>query len=569
MIFQDKSSKEIWGILNKRGVVDNTDNFGEVDPNYLNNAFSSNQTFDDVSVEDISQFNNDGFSFRSVESFEMTLAFNKIKSKAVGYDGFALKFIKLLFPLVGNYILHLVNTILTTSTFPKLWKIAKIVPISKNNGMSDIDNLRPISILPILSKMVEYLMKDQLMLHINDNCLLHDSQSGFRCNRSTTSVLVGLTDNIRRKVANKGFCVLLSLDLAKAFDRVSHSLLIQKLHRFFGFSGSACKLISSYLMDRKQYVFSNGSCSDILPVHSGVPQGSVLGPLLFIMFVNDLFDILTNNMCLPLAFADDIQILFKGDKQFPDVMQSMIDYTVELLGSWMASNYLCVNSRKSKAMLFGSCGVNNISIDLNGDAVEFVDKLKCLGVILDTKLRFEDHVNTVVSKVNFTLRKLYCLDVMLPFNVKLNVVHALIMPIFLYCLEVYSGALGYVMKKIRLAFNRVMRYLFSLRLRHHISSYVSKFLGCSFDNFVKYRCIMHFYKVYKLQIPIYLVDLFVFGRSTRNRQLVIPKLTPLLERSFLVRVARKYNLLPNALKTFDLTVDTYRKKLLKEISQNT
>ncbi|KAI8118825.1 RNA-directed DNA polymerase from mobile element jockey [Lucilia cuprina] len=561
LMFDHKSSKEIWMILNKNGVGRPVDHFEIADPNIINNAFLSNQICDGIDFVDVSNIPYDGFSFRSVSILELFTAFDLIKSKAVGFDGFSLEFLKLLLPMISNYVLHLVNTILMTSNFPSFWKIAKIVPIKKNSNVLGIDDLRPISILPILSKMVEHLIKIQLVDYINNKAFLHDCQSGFRCNRSATSLLIGLTDNIRKNISSKGPCVLLSLDLTKAFDRVNHSLIIHKLYRYFGFSRSACNLIASYLAGRKQYVVSSGCSSGLLPVYSGVPQGSVLGPLLFIMFVDDLYDKVSSSICQPFSFADDVQLLFKGDSMFPEVLQASIDHTVDLLCNWMSDNCLSVNPFKTKAMLFGDSGNNNFTIVLNNNFIEFVDKIKCLGIFIDTKLTFDSHVNSVISKVNFMLRKLYSLDLLLPFYIKERVIHGLIMPIFLYGLEVYSGTLGYIIKRVRLAFNRVMRYLYSLKLSQHVSCYVSKFLGFTFEDFIKFRCLLHFYKIYKLKNPQYLVELFEFGRSIRNKQLKIPMLTSILERSFLVRISRDFNKLPISLREFNLSVCTYKKKL--------
>lgn len=566
-MFENKSNRDIWNILKSNGVGSNNKDFLTVDPDVLNNRFSSNQSVSFLSNFDVSSIPNYGFSFRTVDVLEMFTAFDKIKSKAVGSDGYSLSFLRVVMPLISHYLLYLVNNIFTTSYFPTGWKLARVVPIKKSGDTMGAADLRPISVLPILSKMMEHLIKEQMLSYVEERRLLHDCQSGFRCNRSTTSLLIGLTDNIRLVLSRKGFCVLLSLDLSKAFDRVSHSLLISKLFKFYGFSRSACSLVYSYLTDRKQFVCSNHCYSNILPVFSGVPQGSVLGPLLFIMFMNDLFPMLSSNLCQPFSFADDVQLLFKGTFDFPDVLQNTIDYNVNLLSDWMSKNELSINTSKTKAMYFGDSRYDMFSVLLNGTSIEFVDRITCLGLIIDQRLSFECHINSVVSKVAFTLRKLYSMDLLLPFHLKKRIVHATIMPLFLYGLEVYSGTVGYILKKIRLAFNRVIRYLFSLRSRHHVSSYIVKFLGCNFTDFIIFRNMIHFYKTYKLQVPNYLNELFEFGRSRRNKQLLIPPLTPLLERSFSVRVSRTYNQLPAQLKEFSYSPIVYKKKLFQILSQ--
>lgn len=235
----------------------------------------------------------------------------------------------------------------------------------------------------------------------------------------------------------------------------------------------------------------------------------------------------------------------------------------------MNDNRLLINPHKSKVMFFGSLQSDAISVVIRGRPVEVVDSFDCLGVILDNRLKFELHINSLTSKVNFILRKLYNLDMALPRNIKTQVVHALIMPVFLYGLEVYSGTLGYVMKKFNLLFNRVIRYIFSVRKHQHISNYVDEFLGCSFLQFVNMRSVIHFYKIMSTRAPLFLLEMFKFGRSARNMHIVIPRLSSWMDRSFIVRVARLYNTLPNSLKTFDCSVDTFKKNLAHFVKLNT
>lgn len=164
-------------------------------------------------------------------------------------------------------------------------------------------------------------------------------------------MLLGLTDSIRSNMGGSRFCVLLSLDLEKAFDRVDYGLLLSKLKSVYKFSTSACTLLCSYLTGRSQFVCVDGKCSSVLSVRSGVPQGSVLGPLLFVLFVNDVFSRL-DCWCTPFAYADDIQLLFKGDNRFLNVFQTKINFAMESLREWMAENRFSVNASKTKALFY-------------------------------------------------------------------------------------------------------------------------------------------------------------------------------------------------------------------------
>lgn len=142
------------------------------------------------------------------------------------------------------------------------------------------------------------------------------------------------------------------------------------------------------------------------------------------------------------------------------------------------------------------------------------------------------------------------------------------MPIFLYGMEIYSGTFGFVLRKLRLLFNRVIRYIYSIKLHQHITNYVKSFLGCSLMGFIQMRSLLHFYKIYINKTPTFLVDLFKFGRSARNVQIVIPRMSSALERSFLVRVARFFNKLPSELKTFNYSLDTFKRRLYQYMEVN-
>lgn len=210
-----------------------------------------------------------------------------------------------------------------------------------------------------------------------------------------------------------------------------------------------------------------------------------------------------------------------------------------------------------------------MSIVIDGVPVEFVDSMKCLGVMIDYKLHFDHHINWLCSKINFTLRRLYSLNLYLPMYVKHRIAHALLMSNMLYCAEVFTGSTAGEIRKYKLLLHKIVRFVYSVRIRTPISNYVVNFLGCDFNRFLHIRILLHFYKIMKSNCPEYLRCQFLFSHSVRNPQILYPRIsTSLHELSFHVRVARIWNSLPRELKSFVFSVDVFRSKLLEYALSN-
>jgi len=561
-VFEGKSSKEMWNVLRRNGALETAHSIENVDANSLNEHFLSHQRLNMHAREAFEYPHRiDGFLFRTVTVTEIYDSMMTIKSNSIGYDNIPLKFIKLIFPYICDILLYVVNSILEKSTFPDSWKVARVVPIHKKGASNDFCNLRPISVLPVLSKIVENIIKIQLMQHADEQSLLNDHQSAYRAGHSTTSLLLSLTDSIRSNVCAGNFSILISLDLTKAFDSLDDCILNGKLYNNFNFSTSACRLISSYFEHRKQYVECSGCRSEYLDVITGVPQGSVLGPILFMFYLNDFFEHLSQTDCKIFVFADDIQLLFKGKSDSIVQTELQINDCLLKVQDWMNDNRLTINASKTKAMLFKSQRAQDLSLSLvlNNTNIEFVSSMKCLGVIIDDKLSFEAHVNSICASTNFTLKRLYSLNLYLPIHVKKHIAHSLLLSRILYGLEVYTGTSRSQMTQVKLLFNRVIRFVYNIRLRDHVSEFFQMFFKMSFDYFILLRLLLFFYKTIYSQTPQYLCNLFNFSRSIRNQHIVIPRIFSILyERSFVIRVARAWNQLPRELKCFSVPLNVFK-----------
>ena len=427
-----------------------------------------------------------------------------------------LKFLKILLPYVDTHILHIINTIITTSVYPSVWKTARVTPIPKNGKPLTFEDLRPISILSALSKVVENIIKQQILQHIRCYSLLDNAQHGFREGLSTTTLLLEMTDKIRQNYNLNKLSVLLSVELTKVFDRVDHGLLLEKLLSKLHFSKSAFGLMKSYLSNRSQFVGVGEKCSKNVDVSSGVPQGSVLGPLLFTLFMNDGCRSLVGHNCKVLLYADDIFLLFTGERHYEDVMQANINYNIENLSRWLFSNRLQINVLKTKAMGFNLSELAPINITINSTVVKFCDHIKCLGVIIDEKLKFEEHINSISQRVNFSLRRLYSINSPLPLGVRANAANALLLSTIAYGLEVYSGTTMSNMHEVRRLVIKILRYVYKCKPHEHCTPYMLKFLGFSFETYTVARTMSMFYKTMKFHTPDQLADTFLFSKSRRN-----------------------------------------------------
>lgn len=289
---------------------------------------------------------------------------------------------------------HLINLILINGKFPQSLKQVKVTPVFKKGERNSPECYRPIAIVPIVSKIIQSCMLEQLYNYFVTNKLIYTHQYGFRPNHSTTMAIETIVNHILENFENKlvvGSCLI---DLTKAFDCICHSILSNKLS-FYGIKGKELGLIESYLQDRLQMVEVNGTKSDFKRVIAGVPQGSVLGPFLFLVFVNDFHCNIPN--CLSVLYADDTTLL-NSQLNLSDA-KNQIQQSMSIANLWFQANKLSVNKSKTENMYF----------TLKNTEEQLPSSVKLLGITLDAKLTWEAHVVNVckrLSRVVYLLRKL-------------------------------------------------------------------------------------------------------------------------------------------------------------------
>ena len=284
-------------------------------------------------------------------------------------------------------ISRLVNNSFKMAALPKAWKVAEVIPVPKEGNSEEPANNRPISLLPILSKVSERLAHKQFVEFLTTHDKLSTYQSGNRKMHSTETALINLTDNILKAIDEKYALLLVLLDMSKAFDSLNHNLLLGKLRKL-GFKASVISWFSSYLSSRYQRVGYEDSVSELLPVTNGVPQGSILEPLLFTIYINDLISVITHSQ--PAAYVDDSQLHFKFSVSDSSSAMAAVNQDLRDISKWCAKNSLLINPEKTKLVVVGSAQLikrlPHISSSLLGKTISPESVAKDLGVYIDQYL---------------------------------------------------------------------------------------------------------------------------------------------------------------------------------------
>ena len=355
-------------------------------------------------------------------------------NNATGSDGISGQMLLLCDKTVVLPLRVIYENILSTSIYPDIWKLANVTPIFKKGDKQAIKNYRPISLLPICGKIFEKVIFNQLYSYLSANNLITKNQSGFRPRDSTTNQLLYLVNEIHEAFEDTKCLEVRAvfLDISKAFDKVWHEGLIFKLQQN-GISGNLLKLFQNYLHNRKQRVLMNGSFSDYSPVQSGVPQGSVLGPLFFLIYINDLENSIK-------FFADDTMLFSIVND--PLISANDLNHDLDLIGQWAHQWKMEFNpdpTKQATEVLF-SCKKstqNHPQLFFNGTVVSKVKEQKHLGLILESDLSFGKHLNEKMIKAKKNIGILKHLSQFLPLKTLDQMYKALVRSHLDYCDIIY------------------------------------------------------------------------------------------------------------------------------------
>ena len=371
-----------------------------------------------------------------VTNIELIRIIQDLKNGAPGYDEIGASALKRVSCHVVVPLVYLCNLSIDQGVFPKELKLANVLPLYKTDDPFLFNNYRPVSVLSILSKVFERIMYSRMLEYLETYKILINNQFGFRKYHSSYMALMVLMNELITSLENGESVIGVFLDFSKAFDTVDHRIFFNKLEHY-GIRGNALSWFQSYLTDRKQYVTYNGATSTKRSIKCGLPQGIILGPLLFLIYINDLFLVCHN--CTPILFADDTNLFIRGDDF--NHMQDLLNVELSNISQWLITKKISLNVKKTHYMVITRIKVakNNIVIKINDHVISEVHKTKFLGVIIDNKIYWKDHVSYIAGKVSRGIGMMIKAKQYLQKEALLTLYYSFIYPYFTYCNHIWGA----------------------------------------------------------------------------------------------------------------------------------
>ena len=470
----------------------------------------------------------DSFFLNPVSEDDIKKHIMSLKNKPSNVNVLPVNILKVLSPILSPILTVLINRSFVTGKFPDCLKVARIAPIFKGGVRELLNNFRPISILPNFSKIYEKSFYTQLISYFESKNILSDRQFGFRAGKSTSQAISSFISCVYDRLDEGNLYFTMFLDFRKAFDCVDHNILLAKLN-YYGVRGVPFQWLKSYLTNRRQYTVVRGHSSKYCNIKYGVPQGSILGPLLFLIYINDFpnsspyFDF---NL-----FADDSTVSCSFSRNKINSVHLEINNNLAQVSKWLNCNRIMLNVEKTKYVIFSYRGNFNLPIVLiNEDQIESVDCVKYLGCYLDNNLNFKDHIGFISMKMSKSIGILHKLKDFVPQFILKKIYDILVHPYISYCILVWGGSASYLINNIILLQKRSVRCITNSDYLAHTSKLFCHLNILKFNDLFKYNIGQHMYKsVLFMEYDPFLLNFInsntnVHGHLTRyTSQITLPR----------------------------------------------
>ena len=434
-----------------------------------------------------------------VSENEIGQLIKSLKDTTAGFDDLNSMCLKISSRFLLKPLTHICNLSISQGIFPEQLKIANVIPLYKSDDSMSFNNYRPVSVLCVLSKIFEKILYNRVTAFLEIFKILHDNQYGFRKKSSTHVALLTFIDKVIEAIENDEYAIGVFLDFSKAFDTVDHEILLSKLDHY-GIKGCALSWFKSYLSRRLQYVTYNGSQSSQQMIKCGVPQGSILCPLLFLIYINDLCIVCKSTE--PVLFADDTNLFSSGSNAIS--LQDGVNNDLAIIAEWLKVNKLSLNIKKTHFMCFSAKNKSRpgIALQIDGEAIAEVNKSKFLGVVIDNKLSWKDHISFVCRKVARGIGVIIKARKVL-YNESLKCLYySFIYPYMIYCNQVWGSACKTNIEPLQVLQKRAVRIILGVHPRSPSEPLFTtlKFLNCK--NIFKYLIGRLMYRIYHGELHV-------------------------------------------------------------------
>ena len=497
--------------------------------------------------------NSETIYLQPVNYFKVEKIIQKMKVKKGGVDNINTKVLKAIYIYIADALFYISNLSIHLGVWPDALKKADIVPIHKSGKKDTLNNYRPISLISNIAKILEKLIYNRLYKFLMDNKIISEKQFGFLRKIGTREALYNVSQMLYSNLEKSQPVIASFLDLAKAFDTVDHNILMLKLYQM-GIRGKAYELIASYLSNRKQAVKINGHKSEYIEMSMGVPQGSILGPLLFLLYYNDIIEKMPKDSVL--CYADDTVILTqaKSWKEAAIKMNQLLNKIATLL----AINKLSLNKEKTFFITFGNYADSvpkKIVLKIKETEIKRVKSVRYLGVILDYRLNWSNHTEYVRNKIKYLLYVFYKLKQTTSIFVMRIIYYAFFHSIVSYGIIAWGGAYNNNINQLQSLQNRI------LKLVNKNTFEIDK-MPCNIRQLFTLESLVYHYESLK--------NIFINSTSiTRNKSIKLPSsCMSVSNKMSSIEAIRTFNSLPNEMKVLQESKKRVKKQLKGWIMHN-